>query len=106
MTATVAPVRLLPERLVEAAAVMGRAAKDDPIFVHALPVEEERVAGVPQMLATALRIGLAHGEVWVTPPPITGVACWLSPEHPTITEEVRNAAGWQEVRAAWSHEAV
>jgi GNAT superfamily N-acetyltransferase len=102
---TFVPVRLPPDRLVEAAAVMGRAAKDDPIFVHALPVEEERVAGVPQMLATALRIGLAHGEVWVTPPPITGAACWISPAHPTVTAEDRDAAGWREVGAAWGAEA-
>jgi GNAT superfamily N-acetyltransferase len=105
MTTTFVPVRLPPERLVEAAAVMGRAAMDDPIFVHALPDAEERAAGVPQMLATVLRIGLTHGEVTQTSPPITGVACWISPAHPTVTAADRDAAGWREAGAAWGAEA-
>src|SRR4051812_46227005 len=63
MAATFVPVRLPPECLVEAAALMGRAAVDDPIFVYALPDAAQRAAGVPRMLETVLRIGLAHGEV-------------------------------------------
>lgn len=105
MAATFVPVRLPPERLVEAAGVMGRAAVDDPIFVYAVPDAEQRVAGVPRMLETVLRIGLKHGEVWVTPPPIAGVACWISPTHPTVTAADRDAAGWREVGAAWGAEA-
>jgi hypothetical protein len=58
------------------------------------------------MMAMFLRIGLAHGEVWVTPPPIRVVVCWLPPAHPTITAEERNAAGWSEVGAACGREAV
>jgi ribosomal protein S18 acetylase RimI-like enzyme len=57
------------------------------------------------MMTSLLRIGLAQGEVWATPPPITGVAFWLSPVHPMITDEDRDAAGWQEVGAAWGPEA-
>jgi ribosomal protein S18 acetylase RimI-like enzyme len=106
ISAPVAPIRLSPERLGEAAAVMGRAVIDDPLLVSLLPDAQQRVSGVPMMMAMFLRIGLAHGEVWVTPPPIRGVGCWLSPAHPTITAEVRNAAGWQEVGAAWGREAV
>ena len=106
MTAAVAPVRLPPERLVEAAAVMGRAVVNDPLFIYVLPDAEQRASGVPMMMEMFLRIGLAHGEVWVTPPPIRGVACWLSPAHPTITAEDRNAAGWSRVGAAWGREAV
>ena len=79
MTATVAPVRLSPERLSESTAVMGHAVVDDPLFVYLLPDAQQRVSGVFRMMEMFLRIGLAHGEVWVTPPPITGVACWLSP---------------------------
>ncbi len=104
MTGTFEPVRLSPERLAEAAAVMGRAAVDDPIFVHALPDAEQRAVGVPRMMETVLRIGLAHGEVWVTPP-IAGVACWISPAHPTVTAADRDAAGWRAVGAAWGAEA-
>lgn len=106
MTAAVAPVRLPPERLDEAAAVLGRAVVDDPLFLALLPDAEQRTSGVPLLMAMFLRLGLAHGEVWVSPPPITGVACWLPPAHPAITEEDRNAAGWQEVGDALGHEAV
>ncbi len=106
MTAPGAPVRLSPERLDEAAAVLGRAVVDDPLFGYLLPDAQQRVSGVPLMMEMFLRLGLAYGEVWVTPPPIRGVACWLPPAHPTITEEVRHAAGWQEVGAALGHEAV
>jgi GNAT superfamily N-acetyltransferase len=56
------------------------------------------------MLETVLRIGLVHGEVWVTPP-ITGVAFWLSPEYPIVTEVDRDAAGWRAVGEAWGAEA-
>ena len=101
MPTPVAPVRLSLERLGEAAAVMGRAVVDDPLFVYLLPDAEQRVSGVFPMMEMFLRLGLAHGEVWVTPPPITGVACWLSPAHLTITAEDRNAAGWSGVGAAW-----
>ena len=106
MPAPVAPVRLSPERLDEAAAVLGRAVVDDPLFGYLLPEAQQRVSGVPLMMEMFLRLGLAHGEVWVTPPPIRGVACWLPPAHPPITEEVRNAAGWRKVKAAWGREAV
>ena len=106
MPAAFAPVRLSPEHLVEEAAVMGRAVADDPLFVYVLPDAQQPAAGVPMMVEMFLRIGLAHGEVWVTPPPIRGVACWLSPAHPTITAEDRNAAGWSGVGAAWGREAV
>jgi GNAT superfamily N-acetyltransferase len=100
-----APVRLPAERLVEAAVVLGRAAVDDPIFVYALPDAAQRAVGVPRMMETVLRISLMHGEVWITPPPIAGVACWISPAHPSVTAEDREAAGWQAVGAAWGAEA-
>jgi GNAT superfamily N-acetyltransferase len=102
---TFVPARLAPHLLAEAAAIMGRAAKDDPIFIYALPEAEDRAAAVAQMLETTLRICLTHGEVWVTPPPLTGVACWISPSHPVVTAEDRNSAGWREVGAAWGAEA-
>ena len=105
MTEVAAPVRLPPERLAEAAAVMGRALVADPLFSYVLPDAEQRSTGTCLMMASLLRIGLAQGEVWVTPPPITGVAFWLSPVHPMITDEDRDAAGWQEVGAAWGPEA-
>lgn len=74
MTAAVAPVPLPPERLGEAAAVMGRALVDDPLFVFVLSDPEQRTSGVRLMMESLLRIGLAQGEVWATSPPITGVA--------------------------------
>jgi GNAT superfamily N-acetyltransferase len=84
---------------------MGRAVLDDPLFVYVLPDAIQRALGVPAMLETSLRIGLTHGEVWTTPPPIAGVAAWMSPSHPKITEEDRDAAGWREVGASWGAEA-
>ena len=63
VTARGAPVHLLPERLAEAAAVMGRAFVDDPLFVYALPDADQRASGVPLMMESLLRIGLAQGEV-------------------------------------------
>ena len=105
MLASFAPVRLSPDDVLEAAAMMGRAAVDDPMFVYALPEATKRAAGAPLMLATSVRIALAHGEVWTTPQAITGVATWLSPSHPRLTPEDRDAAGAQEVRAAWGAEA-
>ena len=82
MSATVASVRLAPERLIEAAAVMGRAVVDDPLFVYLLPDAAQRASGVPLTMQSMLRIGLERGEVWATLPPITGVACWLRPRIP------------------------
>jgi ribosomal protein S18 acetylase RimI-like enzyme len=106
MAAAFAPVRLAAERIGEAAAVMGRALGDDPLFVSVLPEAEPRVSGVSLMMQTTLRIGLAHGEVWTTPPPIRGVALWLPPTHTPVTAEERDAAGWREVMAAWGSQAV
>lgn len=87
------PVRLAPECLDEAAFVLGRAVLDDPLFTYVLPEAGQRTSGVPPMMAMFLRIGMAHGEVWVTPSPIAGVAVWLSSTHPSISEEDRVAAG-------------
>ena len=72
MTATVAPVRLPSERLTEAAAVLGQAVVDDPLFLYVLPDAQQRILGVPMMMEMFLRLGLAHGEAWATPPPIGG----------------------------------
>lgn len=93
MAGTFSPVPLTPEHLEEAAAVLGRAVPDDPLFTYVFPEEQQRTSGVPPMMAMFLRIGMAHGEVWVTPSPIAGVAVWLSSTHPSISEEDRVAAG-------------
>jgi ribosomal protein S18 acetylase RimI-like enzyme len=85
---------------------MGRAVVDDPLFLFLLPDARQRSSGVPLMMEMFLRLGLARGEVWVTPPPIKGGACWISPAHPTITAEDREAAGWSRVGAALGREAV
>jgi GNAT superfamily N-acetyltransferase len=101
----IVPVHLVSDQVVEAAAVMARAAVDDPIFVHALPDATERAAGVPLLMQMFVRIALAHGEVWVTPSPMRGVACWLAPSHPEITQEGREAAGEREVATGLGAEA-
>jgi ribosomal protein S18 acetylase RimI-like enzyme len=103
--ATMIPMLLSREHIAAAAAVMGRALVEDPLFVHVLPDAVQRARAIPLMMETSLRIGLMHGEVWTTPSPIAGVAAWMSPSHPKITEEDRDAAGWREVGAAWGAEA-
>jgi GNAT superfamily N-acetyltransferase len=105
MPDTVVPVRLLPGQVVEAAAVMARAAVDDPIFVHVLPDATERAAGVPLLMQLFVRMALAYGEVWATPAPIRGVACWMAPSHPEITQDAREAAGERKVSDAFGAEA-
>ena len=105
MPDTGVPVRLVSDQVVEAAAVMARAAVDDPIFVHVLPDATERAAGVPLLMRQFVRMALAYGEVWATPSPIRGVACWLAPSHPEITPEAREAAGEREVGGALGAEA-
>src|SRR5215211_6978689 len=97
MATSFVPMRLLPERLIEAAAVMGRAAVDDPLFVYVLPNAAQRAWGVTLMMQSVLRTGLTHGEVWTTPPPITGIASWISPAHPVVTQADREAAGFADV---------
>jgi ribosomal protein S18 acetylase RimI-like enzyme len=97
--------RLAPTDLEEAAGVLGRAAVDDPIFVHCLPDPAERDRGVPQIMQAFLRLGLTHGEVWSTPGPIAGVAWWSPPDDPKITPAERDAAGFTAVAAAWGAEA-
>jgi GNAT superfamily N-acetyltransferase len=101
MAVSVVPVPLLPDQVPEAAAVMARAAVDDPLFVHALPEPAARAAGAPLMMEMWLRIGLTFGEVWATPAPITGVACWSTPAHPAVTDADRDAAGAREAATAW-----
>ena len=105
MPDTLSPVRLSPDLVVEAAGVLSRAAVDDPMFVHALPDATERAAGVPQLMQMFVRLALAYGEVWATPSPMTGVACWMAPSHPEITPEAREAAGEREVAAGLGAEA-
>ena len=105
MPDTFGPIRLSPELVVEAAGVLSRAAVDDPIFVHTVPDATERAEGVPLLMQLFVRIALAHGEVWATPSPIRGVACWLAPSHPEITQDDRVAAGEREVWSALGAEA-
>ena len=56
MPDTFGPVRLPPELVVEAAAVLSRAAVDDPMFVHILPDATERAAGVPLLMKMFVRM--------------------------------------------------
>ena len=88
MTAAVAPVRLPPERLGEAAAVLGRAVVDDPLFLALLPGAKQRTSGVPLMMEMFLRLGLAHGEVWVTPPRSTGSLAGFLPRIPPLPRRI------------------
>jgi ribosomal protein S18 acetylase RimI-like enzyme len=105
MTTTFEPVPLTTVGLVEAAEVLGLAVKDDPIFVHCLPDSTDREQGVPMMMQSFLKLGLMHGEVWTTPPPITGVAWWIPSNLPPINRDEIGAAGVATAADAWGEEA-
>ena len=106
MTTAITPVRLLPNQIVEAAAMMGRAAANDPLFNYCLPDEPDRAEKVASFMQMILRIGLVHGEVWATPGPITGIAAWLAPDHSMISQEDRETTGWSSVRQVWGSDAI
>ena len=106
MAAVITPVRLLPDQVMTAAAMMGRAATDDPLFEFCLPDETGRAEKVALFMQMILRVGLVHGEVWATPGTITGIAAWLAPDHSMISQEDRDAAGWISVRQAWGSDAI
>jgi ribosomal protein S18 acetylase RimI-like enzyme len=101
MSHNIAPVRMSVDQLEGAAAVLARAAVDDPIFVHCLPDSAERARGVPLIMQYFLKLGLTHGEIWTTPGPISGAAWWSRPNDPKISPEDREAAGLSAVAGAW-----
>jgi ribosomal protein S18 acetylase RimI-like enzyme len=75
-------VRLPPERLREASAVLARAFQDDPAWGWVLPNPRRRAALLPWLFFTGFEI--ADAEVWSTAGEILGVARWLPPGRPHV----------------------
>lgn len=100
MTVTFAPVRLVSERIDEAAAMMGRAAVNDPCLVYPLPDPVERARCVSVIMRMYLKLYLTKGEIWATPGPAAGAALWRPPAATKSTPEEMATAGMDEIAVA------
>ena len=80
-----APIRLASAMADQAAAVLARAFRDDPMLRFLLPDDAARARVLPWFLGTTVRYGLRHGEVYATPGTIEGVAIWLPPGQTRLT---------------------
>ena len=76
--------RLSKPQLPQAIALIGRAFHNDPLSVYVYPDEASRVQRLPLMFSISLRYTLRYGEITTTPER-TGVACWLPPQHTTVS---------------------
>jgi GNAT superfamily N-acetyltransferase len=79
-------VRLRPERIPEAAAVLARAFQDDPAWSWILRGAERREKTLPRLFR--LGFELIEAELWTTPgepaAPLLGCARWLPPGRPGV----------------------
>ena len=75
-------VRLPPERLGEAGAVLARAFQDDPAWRWVLPDERRRAALLPWLFRTGFEV--SEADVWATDGELRGIARWLPPGRPVV----------------------
>ncbi len=75
-------VRLRPDQLEEAGAVLARAFHDDPAWGWVLPDPRRRAALLPWLFRMGFEI--TEAEVWTTPGAVRGAARWLPPERPPL----------------------
>ena len=75
-------VRLLPERLEEASAVLARAFHDDPAWSWVLPNAGRRAALLPWLFQTGFEV--TDAEIWATGGDVLGIARWLPPGRPHV----------------------
>ncbi len=75
---------LIKQQLPVAIALIGSAFHNDPLSVYVYPDEAERVQRLPLMFSIPLRYTLRYGEITTTPE-IAGAACWLPPQHTTVS---------------------
>ena len=87
------PVRLSREQIPEAARVLARAFKDDPLQRYVFPDEKESERLSPLHFSTIIRYGDLAGEVWTTEGDIAGVAVFLPPSHREMDERKMREAG-------------
>jgi GNAT superfamily N-acetyltransferase len=88
-----APARLDPAGNNAAAAVLGRAFFDDPLFVYFFPDAERRACMNPLIFGVGIRYAQVSGEVWTIPGTATGTAVWLPPVNPRPSEDGLEKAG-------------
>ena len=75
-------VRLDPERLDEASAVLARAFQDDPAWAWVLPNARRRGALLPWLFQMGFEV--TDAEIWTTPGAVLGIARWLPPGRPNV----------------------
>ncbi len=75
-------VRLDPERLEDASAVLARAFQDDPAWIWLIPDAERRRRLLPWLFRVGFDVTAA--DVWTTAGLIRGAARWLPPGRPPM----------------------
>ncbi|SRR6266542_3406064 len=75
-------VRLSPERLVEASAVLARAFQDDPAWSWVLPNARRRAVLLPWLFQMGFEV--TEAQIWTTEDVVLGIARWLPPGRPTV----------------------
>ena len=75
-------VRLRPDQLDEASAVLARAFHDDPAWTWVLPDATRRAALLPWLFRTGFETMAA--DLWTTPGRVLGVSRWLPPGRPVL----------------------
>ena len=75
-------VRLRPDQLGEASAVLARAFQDDPAWTWVLPDPRRRTALLPWLFRLGFEV--TDADVWTTRGPVLGAARWLPPGRPAL----------------------
>ena len=75
-------VRLRPEQVPQAAAVLARAFHDDPAWSWIVPSAARREKTLPRLFR--LGFELLEAEIWTTSEPMLGCARWMPPGRPGI----------------------
>jgi ribosomal protein S18 acetylase RimI-like enzyme len=96
-------IRMTWDHLERAAAAVGRAFLDYPLFPYAVPDETRRLRATTALYGGIMRCCLAEGEVYTTPE-VEGSASWLPPHQPFPTCGMMTRAGMLRVplRFGWT----
>jgi ribosomal protein S18 acetylase RimI-like enzyme len=75
-------VRMRPERLAEASALLARAFQDDPAWSWVFPSAARRAVLLPWLFQMGFEV--TEAEIWSTDDPLLGIARWLPPGRPSV----------------------
>jgi ribosomal protein S18 acetylase RimI-like enzyme len=75
-------VRMGPERIGEASAMLARAFQDDPAWQWVVPAPRRRAALLPWLFRVNFEV--TEAQVWVTEGALEGCARWLPPGRPQL----------------------